>query len=95
MVKVAVVGCGHGELDNIYKGIQHIETTQQVKIDLLLVSGIYLTIHHERIRSVNVGDFQSVRNEADLACMRYNYLLFCPTIAKAFLFLAALRSTAP
>lgn len=33
-MKVAVVGCGHGELDNIYAGIKHIEQTDGVKVCL-------------------------------------------------------------
>eukprot|EP01116_Phalansterium_solitarium_P020989 TRINITY_DN6379_c0_g1_i2.p1 TRINITY_DN6379_c0_g1~~TRINITY_DN6379_c0_g1_i2.p1 ORF type:complete len:499 (+),score=143.14 TRINITY_DN6379_c0_g1_i2:143-1639(+) len=49
-MKVAVEGCAHGDLDAIYGTIQHIERTENVKIDLLLCC----------------GDFQAVRNKDDL-----------------------------
>lgn len=52
-MKIAIEGCCHGELDRIYETIQQIETSQQIKIDLLLIC----------------GDFQSVRNEHDLQSM--------------------------
>ncbi|XP_071942762.1 lariat debranching enzyme A-like [Antedon mediterranea] len=52
-MKVAVEGCAHGELDKIYETIQYIEKKEDIKVDLLLCC----------------GDFQSVRNEADLQCM--------------------------
>lgn len=40
----------HGDLDNVYKTLQHLEKSQNTKIDLLLCC----------------GDFQSVRNKNDL-----------------------------
>lgn len=52
-LKVAVVGCSHGELDAIYETIGHIEQSKNFKIDLLLIC----------------GDFQAVRNEDDLEVM--------------------------
>lgn len=52
-MKIAIEGCCHGELDRIYETIQHIEQTQQIKIDLLLIC----------------GDFQAVRNPNDLHSM--------------------------
>lgn len=52
-LKVAVVGCTHGQLDNIYAALEALEARQGVKVDLLLCC----------------GDFQSVRNEQDLACL--------------------------
>ena len=52
-MKIAIEGCCHGELDRIYQTINQIETTQGIKIDLLLIC----------------GDFQSVRNEHDLQSM--------------------------
>ena len=45
-LNIAVEGCCHGELDNIYKSIQFIQEGKGVKIDLLLIC----------------GDFQAVRN---------------------------------
>ena len=38
-VQVAVVGCGHGELVKIYETLEHIETTQGFKVELLLICG--------------------------------------------------------
>ncbi|KAL6213030.1 hypothetical protein ACLB2K_018245 [Fragaria x ananassa] len=49
-MKIAVEGCMHGDLDNVYRTLQHIEKVQNTKIDLLLCC----------------GDFQGVRNEKDL-----------------------------
>ncbi|XP_006010577.1 lariat debranching enzyme isoform X2 [Latimeria chalumnae] len=52
-MKIAVEGCCHGELDKIYETIQFLEKKENVKVDLLLCC----------------GDFQAVRNEADMKCM--------------------------
>lgn len=52
-MKIAVVGCSHGELDKIYGQAQRIENERNIKIDLLICC----------------GDFQATRNEADLRCM--------------------------
>ncbi|GAQ88917.1 hypothetical protein KFL_004690090 [Klebsormidium nitens] len=49
-MKIAVEGCAHGDLDNIYATLQHLERVQNTKIDLLICC----------------GDFQAVRNEQDL-----------------------------
>lgn len=53
MIRVAVQGCGHGELDKIYKQVQRLEEANQYKVDLLVVC----------------GDFQAIRNESDLSSM--------------------------
>ncbi|XP_016089210.1 lariat debranching enzyme-like [Sinocyclocheilus grahami] len=52
-MKVAVEGCCHGELDQIYESISYLENKEGVKVDLLLCC----------------GDFQAVRNEGDMKCM--------------------------
>ncbi|KAF5356630.1 hypothetical protein D9758_008228 [Tetrapyrgos nigripes] len=52
-MKVAIEGCCHGELDNIYAQIKVLEQTNKYKVDLLLIC----------------GDFQAVRNWRDLQCM--------------------------
>lgn len=52
-MKIAVEGCCHGELDKIYETLEYIEKKNSIKIDLLLIC----------------GDFQAVRNVADLQCM--------------------------
>uniref|UniRef100_H2Z5J0 Lariat debranching enzyme C-terminal domain-containing protein n=1 Tax=Ciona savignyi TaxID=51511 RepID=H2Z5J0_CIOSA len=52
-MRIAVEGCCHGELNKIYETLKFIEEKENLKIDLLLCC----------------GDFQSVRNEADLQCM--------------------------
>ncbi|CAK8568534.1 unnamed protein product [Lathyrus sativus] len=49
-MKIAIEGCMHGDLDNVYKTLQHLEKSQNTKIDLLLCC----------------GDFQAVRNQDDL-----------------------------
>ncbi|GKV03135.1 hypothetical protein SLEP1_g15491 [Rubroshorea leprosula] len=49
-MRIAVEGCMHGDLDKVYTTIQYIESTQNIKIDLLLCC----------------GDFQAVRNEKDM-----------------------------
>ncbi|XP_010525890.1 PREDICTED: lariat debranching enzyme [Tarenaya hassleriana] len=49
-MKIAIEGCMHGELDNVYKTIQYHERIHNTKIDLLLCC----------------GDFQAVRNERDM-----------------------------
>jgi hypothetical protein len=53
VLHIAVQGCCHGQLDQIYKTIAEEELQTGVKVDLLLCC----------------GDFQSVRNVADLASM--------------------------
>lgn len=52
-MRVAVAGCGHGELDKMYESMQFIEQRDGIKIDLFLCC----------------GDFQACRNEGDLACV--------------------------
>jgi lariat debranching enzyme len=52
-VNIAVEGCCHGELDKIYETVSFIEKRHDMKIDLLICC----------------GDFQAVRNTADLECM--------------------------
>lgn len=53
LMKVAVVGCAHGELDAIYAALAEAEAARGVRADVLLCA----------------GDFQAVRNAADLASM--------------------------
>ncbi|OQS00048.1 lariat debranching enzyme B [Thraustotheca clavata] len=53
-MRVAVVGCSHGQLDAMYATIEHINTMDESNpIQLLLCC----------------GDFQSFRNETDMNCM--------------------------
>lgn len=52
-MKVAVLGCAHGELDAIYAAVREIEQVNSTKVDLIVCA----------------GDFQAVRNADDLACM--------------------------
>uniref|UniRef100_A0A7C8Z2R8 Lariat debranching enzyme C-terminal domain-containing protein n=1 Tax=Opuntia streptacantha TaxID=393608 RepID=A0A7C8Z2R8_OPUST len=49
-MKIAVEGCMHGDLDNVYKTIAEFERAENTKIDLLICC----------------GDFQAVRNQKDL-----------------------------
>ncbi|XP_062971014.1 lariat debranching enzyme isoform X2 [Cynocephalus volans] len=52
-MRVAVAGCCHGELDKVYETLALAERRGPGPVDLLLCC----------------GDFQAVRNEADLRCM--------------------------
>ncbi|CAG2159707.1 unnamed protein product [Oppiella nova] len=52
-MKIAVIGCSHGELDIIYSDIAAIEQRDGIVIDLVIIC----------------GDFQAVRNANDLQCM--------------------------
>ena len=52
-IQIAVEGCCHGQLDDIYASIQDAERQTGQKVDLLLCC----------------GDFQAVRNMADLSTM--------------------------
>eukprot|EP00461_Guttulinopsis_vulgaris_P002760 UN02761 len=52
-INVAVVGCVHGELDEMYKAITAMERFKKVQIHLVLCC----------------GDFQSIRNAGDLTCL--------------------------
>lgn len=49
-MRIAVEGCMHRDLDNVYATLLHLQEVQNIKIDLLLCC----------------GDFQAVRNEKDL-----------------------------
>ncbi|OQR98807.1 lariat debranching enzyme B [Achlya hypogyna] len=54
MVRVAVVGCSHGQLDAMYATIEHINSMEPERpVQVLLCC----------------GDFQSFRNETDMHCM--------------------------
>ncbi len=52
-MKVAVAGCVHGEMDKMYESLMHIQQKHGIQIDLVLCC----------------GDFQAVRNRADLETM--------------------------
>ncbi|KAJ3087510.1 hypothetical protein HK100_008339, partial [Physocladia obscura] len=52
-MRVAVEGCCHGELDRIYAAVAQTEATTGAKVDVLVVC----------------GDFQGLRNVADVATM--------------------------
>lgn len=49
-MRIAVEGCMHGELDNVYATLLHLQEVEKVRIDLLICC----------------GDFQAVRNKMDL-----------------------------
>ncbi|XP_057974943.1 lariat debranching enzyme isoform X2 [Malania oleifera] len=49
-MRIAVEGCMHGDLDNVYWTLRHLEKVENTKIDVLICC----------------GDFQAVRNEKDL-----------------------------
>ncbi|KAL6574289.1 lariat debranching enzyme [Orobanche hederae] len=49
-MKIAVEGCMHGDLDNVYATLLYLQEVEKIKIDLLICC----------------GDFQAVRNKKDL-----------------------------
>ena len=53
LLQIAIEGCAHGELDSIYASLALTEQRCGAKVDVLLIC----------------GDFQAVRNAADLAGM--------------------------
>ena len=52
-MKIAVEGCCHGELDNIYAALLQLQEIDNIKIDLLICC----------------GDFQAVRDQRDMTCL--------------------------
>jgi lariat debranching enzyme len=52
-MKIAVVGCAHGELEKIYEAVLYLEKKDGITVDLLICC----------------GDFQATRNMEDLRCM--------------------------
>ena len=50
-MKVAVQGCLHGDLDEIYASVAHLEQHENVRVDLV----------------ISCGDFQAIRNAGDLS----------------------------
>ncbi|KAH1120260.1 hypothetical protein J1N35_003420 [Gossypium stocksii] len=42
-MKLAVEGCMHGDLDEVYDTIKYIENTRNIKIDLLLCCSDFQT----------------------------------------------------
>jgi lariat debranching enzyme len=48
-MKIAIQGCGHGELDEIYSHLTKVQAEQQITVDLLIIC----------------GDFQAIRNYVD------------------------------
>ena len=52
-MRVAIEGCMHGELDDVYASIRHLEEENGIKVDLLICC----------------GDFQAIRNVGDLQSM--------------------------
>jgi lariat debranching enzyme len=41
IVRIAVAGCSHGEMDKIYATLAHLEETNGYKVDLLICCGDY------------------------------------------------------
>lgn len=60
-MKIAVVGCSHGQFEQIYDSIASIEIEEKTKIELLLCC----------------GDVQATRNENDLKCMATKHSDMC------------------
>lgn len=50
---VAVVGCGHGQLNKIYESLDYMRRTKNIVADLVIIC----------------GDFQAVRDQQDLNCL--------------------------
>lgn len=66
-VTIAVEGCCHGELDDIYASIADLKESRGVVVELLIIC----------------GDFQACRNAADLSCLacppKYRHMVQCGT----------------
>lgn len=56
-MQIAVEGCAHGDLDNIYATLQHLEVVENVKIDLLICCGDF-----QVAVTLNLYGFQSPQN---------------------------------
>ncbi|PVZ99308.1 hypothetical protein BB558_004688 [Smittium angustum] len=52
-LRIAIEGCCHGKLDNIYKALNYMNPKDNKNVDLLIIC----------------GDFQAIRNFTDLKCM--------------------------
>jgi len=69
VVHIAVEGCSHGNLDEIYASVTALQDTHDTHVDLLIIC----------------GDFQAVRNQADLECLacppKYRHMVraLCPS----------------
>lgn len=50
---IAVVGCGHGQLNKIYESLDYIKTNKNIVPELVIIC----------------GDFQAVRDQQDLNCL--------------------------
>lgn len=56
ILRIAVAGCSHGEMDMIYERLAQWEQQGNFKADLLICC----------------GDYESIRNYADLECMAFH-----------------------
>lgn len=43
-MKIAVEGCMHGDLDNVYATLLHLQEVEKTKIDLLICCGDFQVI---------------------------------------------------
>ena len=57
-MQIAVEGCAHGDLDNIYATLQHLEVVENVKIDLLICCGDF-----QVAVTLNLYEFQLPQNK--------------------------------
>lgn len=49
MLKIAVEGCMHGDLDNVYSTILYLEKVENTKIDLLICCGDFQVRSYDAI----------------------------------------------
>lgn len=47
---IAVVGCGHGELEKMYGALGRIEATRGIQVDLLLICGDFQAVRNQQVR---------------------------------------------
>lgn len=72
---IAIEGCCHGELDNIYGTLQHLERTENKKIDLLICCGDFqVCIPGVRDTAPQGSLYRAVANA--YYCMHY-YFVHC------------------
>ena len=55
---IAVEGCCHGELDNIYASIERTAAMHGTKVDLLLICGDFQAVRNQGLELVKPSDEQ-------------------------------------
>lgn len=68
-MRIAVEGCMHGDLDNVYRTLQYMEQAQNIKIDLLLCCGDFQVLLHSCLHPIFPSIFPILKYlPPDLGC---------------------------